>query len=79
MKTGDSTYNSEIRAVDAAEHVPIIDMATVEADRLQALGPHETAALFPADHTHTSIEGAELNAEAVVDALRLAGSPWPRF
>jgi lysophospholipase L1-like esterase len=59
----------------ASEGVPVIDMATVEADRLDALGPEKTALLFPIDHTHTSAEGAERNAESVVIALRNANSP----
>jgi lysophospholipase L1-like esterase len=59
----------------AYEGVPVIDMATVEADRLEALGPEKTALLFPIDHTHTSAEGAERNAESVVIALRNANSP----
>jgi hypothetical protein len=50
-------------------------MATVEADRLDALGAEKTALLFPIDHTHTSAEGAERNAESVVIALRNANSP----
>ena len=79
MRSGDSTYDSEIRAVGAAEHVPVVDMATVEADRLEALGPAKTAALFPIDHTHTSPEGAELNARAVTEALRRAKSPIAAF
>jgi rhamnogalacturonan acetylesterase len=65
--------------VGAAEQVPIIDMATVEADRLDALGPEETAPLFPIDHTHTSAEGAERNAESVVIALRNAYSPLATY
>jgi rhamnogalacturonan acetylesterase len=58
-----------------SEQIPLVDMATVEADRLQALGPEKTALLFPIDHTHTSAEGAEANAESVVIALRNAKSP----
>jgi rhamnogalacturonan acetylesterase len=61
--------------LSAYEGVPVIDMATVEADRLEALGPEKTALLFPIDHTHTSAEGAERNAESVVIALRNANSP----
>jgi lysophospholipase L1-like esterase len=61
--------------VAAAEQVPIVDMATVEADRLDALGSEEAALLFPIDHTHTSAEGSERNAESVVIALRNANSP----
>jgi rhamnogalacturonan acetylesterase len=65
--------------VGAAEQVPIIDMATVEADRLDTLGPEETAPLFPIDHTHTSAEGAERNAESVVIALRNVYSPLATY
>jgi rhamnogalacturonan acetylesterase len=59
----------------ADQGVPLVDMATVEADRLDALGPEKTALLFPIDHTHTSAEGAEANAESVVIALHDAKSP----
>ncbi len=58
----------------AAEHVPVAEMATVEADRLEALGPVKTSLLFPIDHTHTSPEGAERNAESVAIALRKTNS-----
>jgi lysophospholipase L1-like esterase len=61
------------------EQIPIIDMATVEADRLDALGQENTALLFPIDHTHTSAEGAEQNAESVVIALRNANSPLAAY
>jgi len=61
--------------VGAAEHVPVVDMATVAADKFEAMGPEKTAALFPIDHTHTSAEGAEMNAASVVTALRQAKSP----
>ncbi len=69
MKSGGSTYDTEIRQVAAAEHVLLVDMASVEADRLEALGQEKTAALFPADHTHTSPQGAELVAGSVASAL----------
>lgn len=61
------------------EQVPIIDMATVEADRLDDLGQEKTALLFPIDHTHTSPEGAELAAESVATALRNANSPLTAY
>lgn len=71
----DMGYDGEIRELADQEHVALIDMATIEADRLEALGPEKTALLFPIDHTHTSAEGAELNAQCVVEALRRAHSP----
>lgn len=71
----DMGYRRDEYQVAAQEKIPIVDMATVEADRLEALGPEKTAVLFPIDHTHTSAEGAERNAESVVIALRAAHSP----
>jgi rhamnogalacturonan acetylesterase len=61
--------------VGAAEHIPVVDMATVAADGWEALGPEKTAGYFPIDHTHTSAAGADLNAHSVVTALRQAHSP----
>jgi lysophospholipase L1-like esterase len=58
-----------------AEHVPLADMATLEADSLQQLGPEKTALLFPVDHTHTSAQGAEMNAHFVALALQAIHSP----
>ncbi len=75
----DMGYDANIRQLATDEHVPFIDMATIEADRLEALGQEKTAALFPIDHTHTSPEGAELNAQAVVSALKNAHSPLAAY
>jgi rhamnogalacturonan acetylesterase len=71
----DMGYDAEIKQIAKDEGVACVDMATVEADRLEAIGPEKTALLFPIDHTHTSAEGAERNAESVVIALRNAHSP----
>jgi rhamnogalacturonan acetylesterase len=71
----DMGYDAELKQLSAEEHVPYIDLAAVEADRLEAMGPEKTALLFPRDHTHTSAEGAELVAQCVVEALRRAHSP----
>ncbi len=71
----DMGYDAELRQLAREEHVPYIDMSDIEADRLEAMGPRKTAALFPRDHTHTSAAGAELVAQCVVEALRKAHSP----
>jgi rhamnogalacturonan acetylesterase len=75
----DMGYRDYEYQIGAADTVPVIDMATVEADRLEALGPEKTALLFPIDHTHTSPEGAEGNAESVVIALKNANSPLAAY
>jgi len=71
----DMGYDALLKQLAADQHVAFIDMATVEADRLQASGPEKAALLFPIDHTHTSSVGAELNAQSVVIALEQANSP----
>jgi lysophospholipase L1-like esterase len=61
--------------IATAEHVPLADMATLEADFLEEAGPDRTGLLFPIDHTHTSAQGAELNARFVARALQNIHSP----
>ncbi len=75
----DMGYTTYIQQVAAQEHIPLVDMAAFEAARLQALGPEKTAPLFPKDHTHTSPEGADLNARDVAQALRNAHSPLAAY
>jgi lysophospholipase L1-like esterase len=59
-------------AADAAEaeHVPFIDLNDRIARKYEALGEEKVKALFPADHTHTNAQGAELNAATVVEGVR---------
>jgi rhamnogalacturonan acetylesterase len=71
----DMGYDSQIRQLAVEQQVAFADMASLEADRLEALGTEKTSLLFPKDHTHTSVEGAELNAEFVIAALQRIHSP----
>jgi rhamnogalacturonan acetylesterase len=75
----DMGYRDYDMQIAAAEHVPLIDMATVEMDKLEMLGPYVTRLLFPIDHTHTSPVGAEMNAGSVVTALKNANSPLVKY
>lgn len=75
----DMGYDAELRQLAAEEHVAYIDMAFIEASRLESMGPDKTALLFPVDHTHTSADGAEMNALCVVVALRRARSPGAAY
>ncbi|HEV2710741.1 MAG TPA: rhamnogalacturonan acetylesterase [Edaphobacter sp.] len=75
----DMGYDAELKQLASEEHVAYVDMATVEADRLETTGQEKTALLFPKDHTHTSAEGAELNAQSVAIALRKAQSPLAAY
>jgi rhamnogalacturonan acetylesterase len=71
----DMGYDAFIQQIAQQEHILFIDMAPIAADKFQALGPDKTALLFPKDHTHTSAEGAQMNAESVAQALLNAHSP----
>jgi rhamnogalacturonan acetylesterase len=75
----DMGYNQDLHQLADDQHIALIDMASVEADRLETLGPAKTAALFPIDHTHTSSEGAELVSESVVQAIRESHSPLAEY
>jgi lysophospholipase L1-like esterase len=71
----DMGYDALLRQLAAEQKVVLAEMGQVEADRLEAIGPAKAALLFPKDHTHTSAEGAEINAQSVTLALRAVHSP----
>jgi len=75
LQHGMAGYDELEKQIAEAAHIAYVDMGSVEWARLSAAGPEKTALLFPIDHTHTSPEGAELNAQSVVIALEKANSP----
>ena len=52
-----------------------IDLRNMIADQYALLGPIRVRELFPKDHTHTSPEGANINAAMVVSGLKANNSP----
>ena len=75
----ETNFNTIMRKIADDDRLIFIDMASVEAARLEATGQEKAALLFPIDHTHTSSEGAELNAQSVVIALKNAKSPLVKY
>ena len=73
------SYNDWVRQVAAQEQIPVLELGTVEADRLEALGPEKTAPLFPIDHTHSSAAGAVWIAGDVAEAIRKAQLPLAEY
>jgi len=69
MRISDS-YGNWAAEVAAAAAVAFIDINERIARRYEKMGPDAVKALFPGDHTHTSREGAEINAECVIAALK---------
>ena len=58
------------RTLRKAESVPFVDVTNAIADRYEAMGEAKVKPMFPEDHTHTSPEGADLNASLIVAALK---------
>ena len=55
-------------------------VTTLIADEYEKRGEENVKAFFPADHTHTSATGADLNASFVVAGLKaLKDSPFADF
>lgn len=75
----DMGYNQSLAQIAATQKVALLDMGNQEADALEKIGPEATARLFPIDHTHTSANGAELNARLVARSILQSGLPLSRF
>jgi rhamnogalacturonan acetylesterase len=60
-------------------HLAFIDMAPVDATRMEAAGKEKASLWFPIDYVHTSPEGADLNAQSVVIALEIAKNPLVKY
>jgi rhamnogalacturonan acetylesterase len=59
----------------ATAGVAFVDLNAIIADRYDALGQEKVKPLFPQEHTHTSPDGARLNAACVADGLRAMKPP----
>jgi len=47
-----------------------IDLNNLIAEKYEALGADKVKSFFPGDHTHTNLEGAKINAQVAVNALK---------
>ncbi len=63
------------RELAKQEGLLFLDVSNATADQYEKMGPDKVKPLFPVDHTHTSQEGADLNASLVVATLKGARSP----
>ena len=55
--------------------VAFVDVHNITADALDKLGKEKAAAYFNHDHTHTSLKGAQLNAQSVAKGLKAIKHP----
>ncbi len=58
------------KEVAEEEHVTFLDHSDSTADLFERIGREQTSNFFPADHTHTSTEGAVVNAETLIACLK---------
>ncbi len=70
VERGAGRYGEWTRELAKTEGVPFIDLTKLVADRYEQMGQTGVTALFPRDHTHTSEDGAKLNANLVVAGLK---------
>jgi len=64
------SYSGWAEQVAKEEGVLFINLNDVVAAKYEEMGAEAVKAFFPVDHTHTNKEGAQLNAQIVVNALK---------
>jgi hypothetical protein len=50
-----------------------IDLNRISGDKLEKMGKEKAAEYFKNDHTHSSLTGAHLNAQSIVEGVRALG------
>jgi lysophospholipase L1-like esterase len=79
VERGSGQFGAWSRQVAEAEKVPFVDLTTIIADVYDKMGEAQVKELFPADHTHTSQHGADMNAGFVVAGLKGIRSPLAQY
>ncbi|MDB5191384.1 MAG: rhamnogalacturonan acetylesterase [Segetibacter sp.] len=69
VRSADS-YAKWAKDVAREEGALFIDLNEFVATKYESMGADAVKPFFPVDHTHTNLEGAKLNAEIVVNALK---------
>lgn len=64
------SYGLWAKQVAEQEGAAFIDLNELVARKYEEMGPNSVKPFFPADHTHTNIDGAKLNALIVADAIK---------
>lgn len=64
------SYSKWAEEVAKEEGAYFINLNSLVAEKYESMGAEKVKPFFPADHTHTDINGAKLNAEIVVTAVK---------
>ena len=70
VERGSGRYGEWTRELGKTENAAFVDLTNFVADRYEQMGETAVTPLFPKDHTHTSEEGADLNARSVIAGLK---------
>lgn len=73
------TYGRWYREVVEETGVQLVDVHNITADFLDKKGAKKAAAYYNHDHTHTSLKGAQLNAQSVARGLKEVKSPLAAY
>lgn len=71
VRSGADGYGGWAKEIAEQQHVPFIDLNEIIGREYDAMGEQAVDPLFADPHTHTSLQGARINAEAVVTGLKL--------
>ncbi len=63
-------YGKWAADVASDQHVYFVDLNRITAEKYDKMGPDKVKSFFPTEHTHTSAEGAKINAASVVEGIR---------
>ena len=69
IRSSDS-YTKWAEQVAEEEGAYFIDLNNLVALKYEEMGAEKVNPFFPADHTHTNLEGAKINAEIVINAIK---------
>ncbi|MBN1361699.1 MAG: rhamnogalacturonan acetylesterase [Sedimentisphaerales bacterium] len=70
VERGSGRFSQWAAQIAQTESVAFVDAMNIIADQYELLGRVRVAEFFPIDHTHTSAEGANLNAILIVSGLK---------
>lgn len=70
VERGSGHYGEWTRELSKTENTLFFDLTNFAADRYEQMGETAVTPLFPKDHTHTSEEGADLNAQMLIAGLK---------
>jgi lysophospholipase L1-like esterase len=77
VERGPANYSDLSAQIARSQGAPFLDLTSLIADRYEKLGESAVNGLFPQDHTHTSAQGARLNASLVVAGLKVMPNGLP--